>query len=663
MEVKKGRQRPKRETAQERLAAGLVASLKEIGQIAAAQGRGDLAAAIDQEIAHASQAGAVTVVVAAEVSRGKSLLINALVAKEGLLPVDLDVSTGVYVLVQHGEPAEARVFTRRKRAPTGVPIDSIGQWISVASNPGNEKGVAYVEVDLPSDLLSEGISFIDTPGVGGLDATHAETTLAALSGADALIFVLDASAPLSRPELTFLAKAAERIQSVVLVMTKTDVFPGWRTILDEDRKLLEQAAPRFAGQEIIRVRSPLFFEAARRRDAGDAPAADRLLERCGIALLIEYLRDHVAGRAASIRLANGHRLAVSVLWQLDAGYGDQLATLSGDTSPLQALQDRQRELDAQKNAAEGWRQDAEHAFDDLNTKMNRKLAEEAANLRTRFDGEIAQSWRHGRLRSFPAEIEADLHLAAVALQRDLAGSILECAGDQAERLKLGEFVTPTATLSLPERERLVARPVDKTPVHRAMVGGGILSGALGVLTSILSLNPVDILRGALGVATSFQQVVIQRSTAEQAEARRILEAYLERFQRDCEAAINDATRAATDATIAALDERIKNALGTLQTQIAELSRQAAEVQQRQASKDRINEQRAVIARLVEEHQAAFRDAVSAATAPASPASSPDVAAASAAEAGPLTGGGEWQQSARRSPASLASPGSSAPAGR
>jgi hypothetical protein len=596
---------PKRQTARERLAS----DLKRVRQIAIEQGRNDLVSAIDQEIAHASQTGPVTVVVAAEVSRGKSLLINALVGKEGLLPVDLDVSTGVYVLVQHGESARARVFTRNSQTPADAPIGTIDQWISVASNPGNEKGVAYVEVDLPSPLL-KGISFIDTPGVGGLDTTHGETTLAALSGADALIFVLDASAPLSRPELNFLAKAAQRIQSVVLVMTKTDVFPGWRTVLDEDRKLLKQAAPRFGAKEILRVRSPLFFEAVRRRDAGDEATADRLLERCGIPLVIEHLQDHVIGRASSIRLANGHRLALSVLWQLDTAYKNQLAALSGDTTPLQALQERQQELAAERSVTEGWRQAVTRAFTDVNTKMNRKTQEEIVNFRNRFDGEIATSWRRGRLGSFPAEIEADLHLLAVALQRELAESILECGGDQAERLKLDDFVTPTATLSLPERERLVARQVGKGPVHRTIVGAGIFSGAVGVLTSIFTLNPMYIFRGALGVATSFQEVVTQRTSAEQSEAKRLLEVYTERFHRDCRAAINDATHAATDAAIAGLDERINSALATLQTQIQELSRQAAEVKETEAAKDGLNEKRAVIARLVEEHQAAFRDAMS-----------------------------------------------------
>ena len=181
-------------------------------------------------------------------------------------------------------------------------------------------------------------------------------TLAALSDADALIFVLDASAPLSRPELNFLSKASQRIESVILVLTKTDVFPGWRTILDENRQLLQQYAPRFADQEIIPVRSPLVLR-------GNETASCWEMRLARIACLGEAgfpcwsstsERTSSSGRAAS-GSANAHRLALSVLWQLDDGYKAQLATLSGDTSPLRALQDRQRELAEQKSSAERWR--------------------------------------------------------------------------------------------------------------------------------------------------------------------------------------------------------------------------------------------------------------------------------------------------------------------
>ena len=279
------------------------------------------------------------------------MLINALVGKEDLLPVDVNVSTGVYVVVRHGEQPGLRVFTRASPEPVTADVDAIDKWVSAGRNPGNVEGVSYVEVSVPSPLLSEGISFIDTPGVGGLDAAHGQMTLAALSSADALILVLDASAPLSRPELNFLVKAAQRIQSVILVLTKTDIFTGWQSILDEDRKLLQQFAPRFADKEILPIRSPVFFQASRKRAAGDEGTADRFLEKSGVPLLAKRLREDLLQRSSSIRVANGHRLALTVLWQLDAAYRAQLATLNGDASPLQALQGRQKELAEQNGPA------------------------------------------------------------------------------------------------------------------------------------------------------------------------------------------------------------------------------------------------------------------------------------------------------------------------
>ena len=60
---------------------------------------------------------------------------------------------------------------------------------------------------IPNPLLEGGLTLVDTPGVGGLNAGHAAATLAFLPSADALVFVTDASAELSGPELEFLASA------------------------------------------------------------------------------------------------------------------------------------------------------------------------------------------------------------------------------------------------------------------------------------------------------------------------------------------------------------------------------------------------------------------------------------------------------------------------
>jgi ribosome biogenesis GTPase A len=588
-------------TPKSRLRAGL----KNIREITIEERREDLSAAISQELRHLARARGVTVVVAAEVSRGKSLLINALVGHQDLLPVDIDVSTGVYVVVKYDEQAQARIFTRTSAEPTIVSLDSLSEWVSVAANPDNVKEVAYVEVGITAPLLKEGLSLIDTPGVGGLDAVHGATTLEALSDADALIFVLDASAPLSRPELNFLVKAADRVHSVVMVMTKTDVFPGWRTILDENRKLLQQYAPRFADQEIIRLRSPLFFEAAKRSSQGDAAAADRLRERSGIPLLTKQLEDGVLRRSTGIKVANGRLLALSVLAQLDAGYEVQLAALNGDTSVLRTLQQRKRDLTEKKSAAEGWRPTTRRAFTKVDADMQRDLQEEVVNFRSRFDNQIAMSWRRGEHLSFPAEVEADLRLLEVRLQRRLAEALRVCAGQQAALLGIDDVTAPRAMLTLPERDRLSVRPVSQGSAQLALVGGGLLSGGIGILKSLIGFNPVYAFGGVLGIGVALASLRTRKFSAEQGEARRLLQAYTERFQRDCKAAISDAVKAAAETTIEALQERMQTALSTLQTQIQGLTKQATEVKEIEATRIALLEKRATIAKLTVRNKAAI----------------------------------------------------------
>jgi hypothetical protein len=583
------------------------AGLRLVREIAVAERRNDLAAAIDEELRHLARAGAVTVVVAAEVSRGKSLLINALVGKEDLLPVDIDVSTGAYVLVQYGAPAAARVFTQTSPEPVVPGLDALGEWVSVGGNPGNIKDVAYAEVDMPAPLLAEGLTFIDTPGVGGLDAAHGRTTLAVLSDADALIFVLDAAAPLSRPELNFLSKASERIQSIILVLTKTDVFPGWQTILDENRQLLRQFAPRFADQEIVPVRAPLVFAAMRRQAAGDAAGADRLLGRSGIPVLVKHLREDLLQRSEDIRTDNAHRLALSVLRQLDDGYKAQLATLSGDSSPLRALRDRQRELAEQKSSAQRWQQTVTRGFEEVDVRLTRELQEDIVDFRSRFEHEIATAWRPGRQLSFPAELEADLRLVEIALQRRLAESLRECAGQQAAWLRLDEFCVPVATLALPVRDRMDVHPVHRNAAQFAALGGQLLAGAVGILRSVLGFSPLAMLSGALGLASSLARLQGQRRhrIGEQSEAARLLRAYVERFQLDCKAAIDEAVRSAASTTTEALRKGLGSQSAVLQVQIEDLARRAAEAADAEAARAQLGGKRAAISALEAAHQASL----------------------------------------------------------
>ena len=144
----------------------------------------------------------ITLVVAGETSRGKSSLVNAMLGTPSLLPTGADVTTNVYVSLRAGGP---RALVRLEDGSAfETPFADLPRWTTVAGRNVTDPQAVMVEIETPSALLERGLVVVDTPGVGGLDAAHSSATLVALERADALLFVLDAKAPISAPERAFL---------------------------------------------------------------------------------------------------------------------------------------------------------------------------------------------------------------------------------------------------------------------------------------------------------------------------------------------------------------------------------------------------------------------------------------------------------------------------
>jgi len=144
-----------------------------------------------------------------------------------------------------------------------IPIEELDGWVSEIGNPGNEKQVERVDITAPSAILRQGLTLVDTPGMGGLGAGHAAATLAFLPFADGLIFVSDASAELSAPEVAFLRRAVELCPTVLFAQTKTDLYPEWERIVDINRGHLANAS---VDVPLVAVSSVLRTEALARRD-------------------------------------------------------------------------------------------------------------------------------------------------------------------------------------------------------------------------------------------------------------------------------------------------------------------------------------------------------------------------------------------------------------
>lgn len=175
------------------------------------------------------------VCVVGEFKKGKSALVNALLGSP-VCPVDDDLATAAVTVVRYGETPSAMVHRRdgAERVVEAIDPSEVPAWAQEVAGRERRPDVDLVEVRLPHPLLEGGLTVVDTPGVGGLNAGHAAATLAFLPSADALVFVTDASAELSGQELEFLASARGAGPPILIAVTKIDIYPEWRRIIDID---------------------------------------------------------------------------------------------------------------------------------------------------------------------------------------------------------------------------------------------------------------------------------------------------------------------------------------------------------------------------------------------------------------------------------------------
>src|SRR5215475_2592346 len=184
--------------------------------------------------------------VVGETKRGKSSLVNTLIGVPNLSPVDAAVATSSYLELSHSATHGARAWVPGREEPVPLSLTDLRDWGTVLGRiPDGIRPPRRIEV-LHSAPLLQYLTLVDTPGVGGLDSLHAEIALDAVERSTALLMVVDASSPFSQPELSFLIEASKRVNFVVFALTKVDAYPGWRTILADNRGQLQTHAPRFA---------------------------------------------------------------------------------------------------------------------------------------------------------------------------------------------------------------------------------------------------------------------------------------------------------------------------------------------------------------------------------------------------------------------------------
>lgn len=143
-----------------------------------------------------------TIMVCGEFKKGKSSFINALL-KEEVCPTDEHIATSTVSVIRYGE---TRKVIRTYEAEDGIKTETIdfNSLIQYAKGANLSIGnTLLLEIEIPCERLKSGLTFIDTPGVGGLNPQHRFLTLSALSKADALFYVVAVGEPVTTIELEF----------------------------------------------------------------------------------------------------------------------------------------------------------------------------------------------------------------------------------------------------------------------------------------------------------------------------------------------------------------------------------------------------------------------------------------------------------------------------
>jgi hypothetical protein len=525
------------------------------------------------------------VVVVGETKRGKSSLVNALIGVPDLSPVDVAVATAAYLELRYSPTHGARAWLPGQEDPVALGHDDLRDWATTLGQlPDGVRPPRRVEV-LHSAPLLRYLSLVDTPGTGGLDAAHAEVALAAVERATALLFVVDASAPFARPELDFLVEASKRVNLVVFALSKIDAYPGWRTILADNRAQLQAHAPRFGSAPWFPVSARL---AGLALGMGREDGAD-LVRESRIAGLQHALVD-MAGKGHLLRQANVLRAVRSEIIRLDLALGDRMRATDPDPADVaRAKQDRAALAARKRTESRQWSLA-------LHTESRRAQVDATGQLRTYvsglqedFLGRIDKA-RGDDLKALPQQLDEALHALSVRLSADLEFRFRQLA-EQVLAQVFGphELQHVLGQLNATLRHALAAKPPregagpDNVMIAMSsagmafMAGRGVVFGAsalgAGSLVGAGLLVPVAGL--GLGLAAGAFVLYRRRVQTDRAQAR----AWLREVLTEARAALSDEImHRFTDlqyALTVALDDAIERRLQQLDAHIAEIDQAMA----------------------------------------------------------------------------------------
>jgi replication fork clamp-binding protein CrfC len=342
----------------------IVELIDHTAKIADLNGRGDLV----QRLARARERitdPLIRVVIAGQLKQGKSQLLNSLLNMP-VARVGDDEATVLTTVVGYGAQAAARLVVRKpngEQETVSIPVADINTDLRRAPQAGDRE-VLRVEVSAPSPMLQGGLTFIDTPGVGGHGQPHLSATLGLLPDADAMLMVSDTSQELTEPEMRFVQQAHQVCPVGLILATKTDLYPHWREIVNANMGHLQRAR---VPMPVVPVSSLLRSHAIQLNDK-------ELNDESNFPAIVQFLSDKVLSR-------ENDRVRDEVLDEIRAAaehltlsLGSELSAINDPHGRLtEDLEQRKREAEDALQQSALWQQVLNDGIADLTADVDHDL--------------------------------------------------------------------------------------------------------------------------------------------------------------------------------------------------------------------------------------------------------------------------------------------------
>ena len=439
-----------------------------------------------------------TVVVMGEVKRGKSSLVNALIAQPDLLPVDVLTCTSapIRVAVSHDGPVVPQVTLVRGTEREMILATELARWVTVdgvGSLQGNTNAGLEEAQDPPSSAEiavrypdMDGITVVDTPGVGGLDKRAVTAALQEARHAGVLLMVCDASTPITAPEMDILRQAHDSVGGVIVAVTKTDKNTRrWRAIVEDNKRLISSHMG--IDVPVVGVSSLRALDAARCID----PARRAELERrSGIAQLRSQLRAQLRQPAAM-----GQRAALQSITTTLTGIAktvrDDIRLLAESSTAVEQLEAEKATLERLREESSEFEQRFQRDLAVARTRVTEGLDKALEKVRHEWTQQInADSLRV--LRSKPQVFTSQIETELAVVMEDTVGAMVEEISELASALfpdrqeLIAEIMGTTVASLTPaevsghEVEKKTKDIIDPSVLMMGMIGSGALAAIIPV---------------------------------------------------------------------------------------------------------------------------------------------------------------------------------------